>query len=92
MASMALMGTSSFHGGQGIHLRPEVDRVAQLAFGDLAQPLVVLAQDEGQSAVLQAFAIAFENGVADVFTLRSGRCPASTARCALTARRTRSLA
>ena len=48
MASIALIGTSSFHGWQRVHLRPEVDRIAQFALGNLAQPVVVLTQDERQ--------------------------------------------
>ena len=69
MASMALIGTSLFQGGQGIHLRPEMNRIAQFTLRNLAQPVVVLAQDEGQTAFAQGFAIAFENGIADVFLL-----------------------
>ena len=55
MASMALTGTSPFDGGQGIHFGPEVDRVAQVAFGDLAQPLMLLAEHEGPAPGAQSF-------------------------------------
>ena len=37
------------HSRQGIHFRPEVDRIAQFALRDLTQPIVILAQDERHS-------------------------------------------
>ncbi len=52
-----------------IHALPEMDGIAQLAFGDAAQPLVLLAQDEGLALFVEAFAIAFEECNADIFPL-----------------------
>ena len=50
-----------------VHLLPEADRISQLALGDEAQPLMLLAQNEGTTLFLHAFAITFEQSAADVF-------------------------
>src|ERR1700739_4280199 len=41
-------------------------RITQFTFGDLAQPLVLLAQYKGQAAIAQTCAIALKNRIADV--------------------------
>ena len=56
----------SFEGGERVHLLPEMYGIAQLAFGDAAQPPVPFFQHESATFLLHAFAIAFENGGADV--------------------------
>ena len=53
--------------GQAIHFRPEADRVAQFVFGNLAQPLVVFAEDESSSFFSHALAVAIENGITNIF-------------------------
>ena len=57
----------AFQSAQPIHFLPEANRIAQLAFGNEAQPLMFFAQHEGAALVAQAFAITFERGVTDVF-------------------------
>src|SRR5579859_5527917 len=55
------------HGGKSIHFCPEMDGVAQLALGDLAKPVVGLAENERQSFGAHGVAIAFENRIANAF-------------------------
>ena len=91
MASMALTGTSSFVVRKSIHFLPEADGIAQFALRNLAQPFVVLSQNERQALLVERFAIAFEDGGADVGVFEGQASRFATARWALTARRTRSL-
>ena len=58
-----------FEGGERVHFLPEVDGIAEFAFGNAAEPLMVFAEHECASFLLYAFAIAFENGAADVLAL-----------------------
>ncbi len=67
MASVALIGMFGLQRRQSIDFAPEMNWVAQFTLRDLPQPVVVLAEDEGQTAFAQGFAIAFENGVTNVF-------------------------
>jgi len=57
-----------------VHFLPETDGIAQLAFGDQAQPLVLFAENESSTMVSHAFAIALEHSVANVFALE-GKIP-----------------
>jgi hypothetical protein len=52
-----------------VHFLPEVDRVAELAFGDAAEPLMFFSEDEGAAFFLEGFAIALEHGGADILAL-----------------------
>ncbi len=54
-------------GGKRVHFLPEADGIAQFAFGDQAQPLMPLAEDESATLVIDGLAISFEQGVADIF-------------------------
>ena len=89
MASMALTG-ARLSGWERIHFLPETNRIAEFAFGNLAQPLMFFPEDEGQS---------WSRKPRDSLREWCRRCllfewkfPASTARWALTASRTRSMA
>src|SRR5580698_4808456 len=62
-------GRFGFEGGKCVHSCPEVDGIAEFAFGDAAEPLMPFAEDEGATFFLQGFAIAFEHGAADVLAL-----------------------
>ena len=55
MASMALTGHFSFEGGECVHFCPEVNGIAEFTLGDAAQPLVLLAENEGASFVPGCF-------------------------------------
>jgi len=63
-------GTCGFKGGKGVHLSPEVDGVAEFAFGNEAQPAMVLPENERASFFAHGFDIACENGAADVFAFQ----------------------
>src|SRR5271155_874386 len=58
--------TFAFEGWECVHFLPEVDGITEYAFGDAAEPLVFFSQDEGAAFLLDAFAIAFEHGGANV--------------------------
>src|SRR5580692_10528152 len=60
-------GNFALPGRQTVHFHPEANWVAQFVFRDLAKPLVVFAEDEWSSLFAHAFAVAFENGIANVF-------------------------
>ncbi len=62
-------GAFGFEGGECVHFLPEVDGIAEFACGDAAQPLMTFSQNEGATFLQHGFAIAFENGAADVFAL-----------------------
>jgi hypothetical protein len=55
--------------GQGVNFGPEMDRITQLALGDLPKPFVLLAEDEGEPSRPQSFKISLQNGIADIFAL-----------------------
>ena len=55
-----------FEGGECVHLLPEADGIAEIAFGDAAEPLMLFAQHEGASLFAHGIAIAFEQGTANV--------------------------
>src|SRR5579864_4765429 len=63
-------GHFALHRRERIHFRPEVDWVPQFTLCNLTQPVVVLAEDERHSSCMQAFAIAFKYGIADVLLLQ----------------------
>src|SRR5579862_2730327 len=55
---------------QGIHFLPEVHGIAQFAFGDSAQPLMLFAQDKWKAPRVETLAIALKNCVADVLLFK----------------------
>ena len=57
----------SLFDGERVHFRPEANRVAQLTFGNVAQPFMLLFENEGASSFADAFGIAFQNRIADLF-------------------------
>ena len=61
-------GAFGFQCRKRIHFRPEVDRIAELAFGDEAKPFMLSGKHERTTFLLQAFAIAFKQPGTDVFT------------------------
>ena len=73
-----------------LHLRPEAHRVAQLAGGQQAQPLVVFGQDEGLAARGDRVAVALFDGFGGFAPASDHRCSPAIARYALVVSRTRS--
>lgn len=62
-------GAFGFESGERVHFRPEVDRIPEFAFCDEAEPLMFFSQNVRATFFLNAFAIAIEQGGADVFAL-----------------------
>src|SRR5580700_10316651 len=62
--------TFSFQSRECVNLLPEAHRIAEFAFGDAAQPLMFFSEDVGAAFLLHGFAIAFQHGAADVFSLK----------------------
>src|SRR5450631_964643 len=60
-------GDPALDGRKSIDLCPEVDWVTQFALGYLPKPVVVLAQHERQTLLVEALVVAPENCVADIF-------------------------
>ncbi len=56
-----------FESGKCVHFLPEVDWIAEFAFGDAAEPLMLFSEDKGATFFLEGFTIAFEHRGADVF-------------------------
>src|SRR5579862_1127585 len=63
-------GCRSFQGGKLIHLAPEANRIAQLAFCNFAQPCVPFAEHKGLPLGIEAFMIARENRCTDSLPLK----------------------
>jgi len=59
-------GGFGFEGGKGVYFLPEMDGIAEFSFSDAAEPLMPFSQHERATFFLQAFAIAFEHGAANV--------------------------
>src|SRR5215467_15057832 len=55
---------------QGIHLFPEMDGIAKLAFCDLAQPLLLLAEHERHATCFHCTAISLDDRTANVLLLQ----------------------
>jgi len=60
-------GNFSFQRGKRVHFLPEMDRVAQFTFSDQAKPLMIFAKYESAAFFTHTLAVAFEQGIADVF-------------------------
>ena len=62
-------GAFGFERGERVYLRPEVDGIAEFAFGYAAEPLMLFAKHKGASFRQHALAVASEHGATDIFTL-----------------------
>ena len=47
--------------GERLHLFPEAYGIAQVAFGDVAEPDMLLAQNKGHASLAESIAITFED-------------------------------
>ena len=57
-------------GGKRVHFLPKKNRIAEYAFGDQTQPLMLFAKNKSATLRLHTFAIAFEHAAADIFALK----------------------
>ncbi len=67
-------GGYGFEGRECVYSLPEADWIAEFAFGNATEPLVLFAEHVSAAFFLHGFAIAFEDGAADVLGSEGEMC------------------